>query len=179
MTRRSSSGRVWPRLRLIEVGRDETERLRQYADILDRGGDVHESVRREVAETLRQLSRTPAAMDALRPKYEKRSLSPDLALDYVVRKELLGKATAAQVEASKVWGVSVGTVKDAFTDHGASATYRLKELVDSRVGKLERGTRNPDGSHTEILWTRERLLRAVLDDLQDYRRETRSRRKSR
>lgn len=106
---------------------------------------------------------------------EKRSLSPDLALDYVVRKELLGKATAAQVEASKVWGVSVGTVKDAFTDHGASATYRLKELVDSRVGKLERGTRNPDGSHTEILWTRERLLRAVLDDLQDYRRETRSR----
>ncbi len=169
------SGRTWPRLRVFEVpARSDREKLKALVTRLRSDAELSVSDRRDAASYLNRLALNESALAALNtgPGGRPRSPdAPDIALDYLVRKELLGKAEAAWHDTADAWCVSVGTVKDAYGDWKEAAKFRLAELADSRVGRLRLSRKQPDGSVVEYLWTRRELLEAVRDDLQDIRRQ--------
>lgn len=161
---------VWPRLRLIEVSaRTDAQALKSLVTALESGATLTDDQRRKAAAYLRRLSNAPAAHHAPGRGRPRSDDAPDIALDYLVCRELHGKAAAARTAVARAWRVSEATVKDAYTDWRTGAAYRLKELIEHEVGELRVGVRQPDGSYVEHFWTRRDLLEAVHADLQDRR----------
>jgi len=128
-TQAARSEHCWPRLRIVEVQPPTAAaELAQLITALDSGRALREDERRLAAAWLRRLATTPSARQALQSQGRGRPRSdnsPDIALDYRARKELLGKASAARAAVAKAWGVSEATVKDAWTEWRAGAEWRL------------------------------------------------------
>jgi len=150
----------------------DEETLDRLVKLLESGREMDAHDRATAAWYLRRLRLNSTALTKLNGRGRGRPSSfdaPKFALEYLVRKELLGhrRSKQALAEVAKSWRISRVTVKDAFTDWQAAAKYRLSQLIDNRIGKLRVGTLQPDGSYQSEYWTRRELLEAVRDDLRD------------
>lgn len=165
-------GKVWRRLRVVEVQRrTDREELLSLAKLIETNEALDTWVRQTTAGYLHRLADNPAALKALSlttPGRPRSQDTHDIALDYAVCRELFGKAAAALAAVAKAWNVSEATVKAARTECDASGY--LAHLVDGHVGKLRVGRHEPDGTYVEHLWTRREVLEAIRADLQDQRK---------
>ena len=112
--------------------------------------------RHAIAGIIGTLARTPKALNALwPPKRGRKSMSNDvrMALDYIVQKELLGKAEAAKLAVAQAWHVGAGTVADAHTECGEGAGWMF-ELFNRGLNGRRRVP----------------ALRALADDLREQGR---------
>ena len=176
------NGRSWPSLRLLEVAPPtDAQRLKSLVRKLEAAGEIRADDRRSAAGYLRRLANSDQALQTLnatigRPRSD---AAYDIALDYLIRRELLGKAEAAVRETAQAWSRRPSTVKDTFTECKGAARYRLADLVDQRVGTIRGRRKQSDGSYIEQSWTRRELLEAVLNDLQRFRQAGSAQKKSR
>jgi hypothetical protein len=154
----------WNRLGIATVEVSDTSDLLWLAGALKRMDMPTARVRNDAAWWLEQLARNEKALATLRssgrPGRKRDSKAPWIALDYLVQKELLGKAAAAAEDVRRAWRLrNVQTVKNAWKDWKTGATYQFSTLshcaaryaeraqfladvsADLREHHLERGTR--------------------------------------
>ena len=150
--------------------------LRRLAEVVISAQPLREHSKREIASVLRCLSSTPAALRALNAADRGRPRSDegysDMALLCLALYELHGKMAAAQAEVAKRWKLKPTSVKAAMRKYKTGAQYRLAELIDGKVGKLE-SSRMVRGKRVEHYWTRKELLAAVVADIDDHRERVR------
>jgi hypothetical protein len=94
------------------------------------------------AAVLRDLADNPDALEALN---QHRRVVPapiralNIALHYLVAKELNGKAAAAVLHVATVWAMPEKTIMDMHGEHGAAAARELEKIV----GRLISGKKFP------------------------------------
>lgn len=93
----------------------------------------------------------------------RKSIYRELALDYLVTRELVGwrRWKVARLEVASAWGVKPETVADAWTDSKSYARWKLASLIDPLVGRTEvrRGV--------AVVRTRRKLLEDLSADLRE------------
>jgi len=161
---------VWRRLRMVSMGPPSSvEQLERVMRSI-RSSSLPEGDRSEAIRFLGLLRDTPNLLAKLeRPERKNQSASNDIALGYVIQKELLGRGQSLQARriVGRAWGVSEGSVADSLTRLNKTAEGRLRFLTDQFVGKVRKN---------DELWTREAVLRAAFDDLIDIHVDRRARR---
>ena len=162
-TKVADAGKSWPRLRIYEPPRPTArDRIIETLGKLQSDAPVDEWARKDAAYYLRLLLQKPKLLDALvaQPGAPRRSNAFGLALDYAVRRELLGKAASACEAVAAAWGVKEKTVMHAWRLHRTGAEWKLNDLIGARK----------EPRHSLLEWVR--------DDLQDRRpRRPRARRR--
>lgn len=146
----------WPGIRTVIVSAPtEAERLDRLLAVLRSEKQLTLDERRTLESFLYRLRHNEKAMRAISSAGRGRSRgsnAPEIALDYLIHKELLGKASAALNDVANAWNVSELTVKDAYTDWKSSARYRLEETLATHVGKDVRMYR--EGKLVDLVLTR-------------------------
>lgn len=143
------------------------ESISRLVKKLDSGAALNDDDRRSIAGYLRSFASNEKAMAdyvSQGPGRKRGSFGPEIALDYLIQKERLGKAAAAKASASKFWGISEDRVRDAYTDNKHYAERKLDEQLQRFVGL--KGQRIKQLNLTEdMAMTREHVLKDCLMDL--------------
>lgn len=150
--------------------------MRRLAELVKSAQQLSEHGKRDIAYVLGRLASTPAALQALNAAGRGRARNDenysDMALSCLALYELHGKMAAAQADVAKRWKLKPASVKTALRHYKTVAQYRLKELIDSKVGRRE-SSRLVRGKLVEHYWTRRELLVAVVADIDDHRARVR------
>lgn len=111
--------------------------------------ELHRYSRAQAADLLKKVVSAPPVMSALAKFYRirKRPRGLDLAMDYLIQKERLGKAASAYADVRLRWGVHEKDVKDAVTYWRKAAQLEVDALIHSLVSVTGMDRRNVLETH--------------------------------
>jgi hypothetical protein len=170
--RDKAAGASWPRLHIYEISRPtEDDLIGKLLAKLEADAPVDMQTRHHAATYIRGLLMRPKLLHALRaqPGAPRTSNAQNLALDYAVCCELLGKAAAARKAVALAWGARELTVKHAWRKWKMGAQWRLEHLIGGKEGRVCYSRTHDAWTEVEF-WTRRDLFEAVRADLQERRR---------
>lgn len=169
----------WRRLQartVIASPETEDEKFERLIEELRSPDPLDFATRAECAEMIAQY-RIARANRPSPPNVRGKPRDPQLdirgkyiAMEYFARKELLGKAAAAELATAQAWSIPVPAVKNKITRYRAAATYFSRYLTAGLEGTEASSYRRRDGRIVSVPWTRKRVLRALIEDLKDQRK---------
>lgn len=136
---------------------------RRLGEEIASGRALSREIRALAAAYLFRLSERPKAFNLLVDKHPRRSPGMEIAMDYLLQKEILGGSEAALADVGKAWSVAPKTVKNSVTAWRSTTVGKLIDTI--------RATDRSEGKCLELMRDLSRYLRETT------RRSLKSRKK--